>query len=166
MFQEYSQFLSKECTIQAMQKVSSELDNIAEASSDRHKYCIDVDLLEERCRNSNSREYVDFGGLVELALITDSSILFDVVFDRQPLEVVKDDMTYGVEAFMSKLVMSILDKIEVLRTKNIQLVPSISLLLPELVIEIKEVHCQSENSSKRFVVKAQEKLLKKRYWLI
>ena len=60
-------------------------------------HCIDVNLIEEGHRVIDSRWKPDFGGLVDLALVTSLNVPFHVGVECRPPEAVKKDRAYGIK---------------------------------------------------------------------
>ncbi len=116
------------------------LNNIMETGGERHKHSVDVGFVKEGCRSGDSGWDANLSGLVELALVTHIDIPLDILFKQRPPEVVKNGAAGRVEAFMTKVVMGIMDEVELLRRGNVELMPSVVLPSPELAIKQKKVH--------------------------
>ena len=109
--------------------------------------------MEEGSGNGDDGQDADFNRLVKLALITCGDIPFDVLFKQRPPELVKETVACEVKAFVTKIVVCIVDETKLLVRSNIELMSPMTLSSPESTIEYKEVCCQSKESSHGVVIK-------------
>ena len=106
-----------------------------------------MELVEERHRVFDGGWKADFGGLVDLALVTCLNVPFNVSFEGWPPEAVEKSTACRVEALVTKLVVSITDKGILCRRVDIKLVMAAMLLPPKSTTSDEEtVHSASEIS--------------------
>jgi len=65
------------------------LHDIPKSSGGRHEHGVDVGFAEQGHRGVDSGRNVDFGGLLDLALVAGLNVPFDVGFEGGPPEAVK-----------------------------------------------------------------------------
>ena len=132
---------------------AASLNNISEARSQGHEHGVNISLVEEGSGNGDGGQDADFNCLVKLALITCGGVPFDVLFKQRPPELVKETAAREVNAFVTKIVVCIVDKTKLLVRRNIKLMSPITLSSPESTIEYEEVCCQSKECSHGVVIK-------------
>ena len=68
------------------------LYDIPETRGRWHEHCIDVGFAEEWCRSGDGGQYVDFGGLMQLALVAGGNVLLNISSKRRPPKPVQEGM--------------------------------------------------------------------------
>jgi hypothetical protein len=76
--------------------------------------------------------------LAQLALVAGIDVAFDVLLKRWPPESVSKGMVGGIETFVSQFIVGIMEESGALRCGNVELVPPLVVLSPELSVSEKE----------------------------
>jgi hypothetical protein len=105
------------------------LHDIPIASHMRHVHGVNIDLAEEGRGVVDSGWEPDFGGLVDLALVTSLNVPLDIGVERGPPEAVEKGAACGIETLVSKLVVGVVDEHVSNGWVGIKLVSAMVLLL-------------------------------------
>jgi hypothetical protein len=97
----------------------------------RHVHGVDVYFAEEGRRVINGWWKPDFGGLVDLALVTSLNVPLYVSVEHGPPEAVKKGAACGVETLMAKLIMGIMNEHIPNGRVGVKLMSAAELLPPE-----------------------------------
>jgi hypothetical protein len=96
-----------------------------------HVHGVDLNLVEERCGVIDSGWKLDFGGLVDLALVTSLNIPLHVSVKCRPPEAVKKDVVHGIKTLMAKLVVGITNECILNGGAGVELMLAMVLLPPK-----------------------------------
>src|SRR6266404_1151159 len=107
------------------------LDDVVKASGRSHEHGIDIYLAEEGSGSRDARGNADFGGLLELTLMTGTDVPLDVLIDGRPPEAVSESVVCGIEALVAEVVVDGMDDGEASGGGNEELVAAGGILSPE-----------------------------------